>query len=304
MEHLIKDLDRDEVRSGFLVTSRRKKIWNVELMILMELDRICKKHGLRYFLDSGTMLGAVRHQGFIPWDDDMDLVMMRPEYEELKRIAPVEMKDPFFFQTVYTDRCIYNIAKCRYNRSSAIEFPRDREVNQGVFIDIWPLDAVADGSPRSERIYLIERELYTATVDSESAWHMLEQGENVIPSETLRRVLALPAVERFREFESFCEKHFHDSSMVNCFAMEAGGRFQYEDCSKKLYEDVVYLPFEGLELPVPVGYEELLRRYYGDWRKIVKMSAHATFLFSPDIPYGELLDKISFDDGDCGIANF
>ena len=93
----IKDIHTDEIRCDFLVTTDRKKVWQVELELLAEFDRICRKYGLRYFADYGTLLGAARHKGFIPWDDDIDVTMMRPDYERLKQIMKQErLPEPFF----------------------------------------------------------------------------------------------------------------------------------------------------------------------------------------------------------------
>ena len=72
---------REEIRNGFLVTEKMKRIWYTEISLLQELDRVCKKYGLRYFAEYGTLLGAVRHKGFIPWDDDIDVAMFRDDYE-------------------------------------------------------------------------------------------------------------------------------------------------------------------------------------------------------------------------------
>lgn len=93
----IKDLYKDEIRCNFLVTSARKKIWQVDMYLLREVDRICRKHDITYFADYGTLLGAVRHKGFIPWDDDIDLVMLRPDYEKFKLVAQHELDAPIFF---------------------------------------------------------------------------------------------------------------------------------------------------------------------------------------------------------------
>mgnify|MGYP001218621471 CR=1 FL=1 len=68
------------------------------------MERICKANGLKYFADSGTLIGAIRHEGYIPWDDDIDIMMFREEYDKLCKVAPKELKYPYFFQTEYTDK--------------------------------------------------------------------------------------------------------------------------------------------------------------------------------------------------------
>ena len=73
----------EEYKCDFKVDVVRKKVWAIEIDLLLEFDRVCKKHGLKYFLAFGSLLGAIRHQGFIPWDDDMDVVMPRDDYQKL-----------------------------------------------------------------------------------------------------------------------------------------------------------------------------------------------------------------------------
>ena len=97
----------EEVRDGYKVSHEMKKVWAVELDLLAEFQRVCKKHNIKYIASGGTMLGAVRHKGFIPWDDDIDLMMLREEYEKLCIVAPSEFKHPYYFQTDRTDNCIF-----------------------------------------------------------------------------------------------------------------------------------------------------------------------------------------------------
>ena len=142
----IKDIYRDEIRDGFLVTADRKKIWQVEMELLEVLDRICRRNGLRYFVDYGTLLGAVRHRGFIPWDDDIDVVMMRPDYERLKLVIAREgLREPFFFQTAHTDNVTIMIGKLRNKNTSGVQDFSTYRYCQGIFLDIWPLDAAPEG---------------------------------------------------------------------------------------------------------------------------------------------------------------
>ena len=95
-------LDEEEI-SGYLVTSQMKEVWAVELDLMAQLDRVCRENGLTYFAGAGTLLGAVRHHGFIPWDDDMDFYMLREDYNKLIGLAN-EFKEPYFLQNTYSYR--------------------------------------------------------------------------------------------------------------------------------------------------------------------------------------------------------
>ena len=120
-----------------------KDLQNVELEILLEVDRICKKHGVKYFLVSGTLLGAVRHKGFIPWDDDIDICMPVSDYRKFCKIAQEELGENFFFQSYETDFYDRWFAKIRKNNTTCIEkVYENSRLHQGVWIDIFPLIGV------------------------------------------------------------------------------------------------------------------------------------------------------------------
>ena len=85
----------DEVRDGFFVPSEIKRAWVAELEVLSEIDKICKKHNIQYFADRGVLLATVRHEGFIPWDDDLDIVMKREDYCRFMEIAQTELPEGF-----------------------------------------------------------------------------------------------------------------------------------------------------------------------------------------------------------------
>jgi lipopolysaccharide cholinephosphotransferase len=115
----------------------------IMLEMLVEFDAICQKHHLQYWLDSGTLLGAVRHQGFIPWDDDIDLSMPLEDYNKFQEIAPNELSENIFFQTTQTDAPFKaDYMKLRSNKATIVEFhEKNREIayHQGVFVDIFPM---------------------------------------------------------------------------------------------------------------------------------------------------------------------
>ena len=89
------DFFKDEVRHGFYIPTAIKQAWAAELSVLSEIDKVCRKHDIKYFADWGTLLGTVRHGGFIPWDDDLDICMMRKDYQKFLAIAKAELPEEF-----------------------------------------------------------------------------------------------------------------------------------------------------------------------------------------------------------------
>ena len=120
-----------------------RKAQLIMLDMLIEFDALCKKHQLQYWLDSGTLLGAVRHQGFIPWDDDIDLAMPVEDYNKFLKIANSELSRDIFLQTAQTDKSFkFDYIKLRSNKASIVEFhEKDKQIkyHQGVFVDIFPM---------------------------------------------------------------------------------------------------------------------------------------------------------------------
>lgn len=125
---------------------RLEDIWKAEQEIMNEIDRVCRENGLRYSLAYGTLLGAVRHGGFIPWDDDVDIMMPREDYERLRAIWPEKANKGFILEdeTMYDDY-VNNFAKIRKNHTTFLQFEveRTRSYHKGFFVDIFPGDRVA-----------------------------------------------------------------------------------------------------------------------------------------------------------------
>lgn len=123
------------------------KLHSLHLVLANEVRRICEKHNIKYFMIAGTLLGAIRHQGFIPWDDDMDIGMLRIDYEKFINACEKELdRNKFYLQNDKMDRnYTYNFAKLRLNGTEIIEeFSLDVETHQGIYIDIFPFDNVPD----------------------------------------------------------------------------------------------------------------------------------------------------------------
>jgi len=133
-----------------------RKAQLIMLEMLIEFDAICKKHRLQYWLDSGTLLGAVRHQGFIPWDDDIDLSMPIEDYTKFLDIARAELSNNIFLQTSQTDKNFkFDYIKLRSNKARIVEFhEKDKKINyhQGVFVDIFPMLTI-ENTEKNEKFY-------------------------------------------------------------------------------------------------------------------------------------------------------
>ena len=132
--------------------------------LLQALDSVCKKHRIRYMLFAGTALGAVRHKGFIPWDDDLDVVMLRPEYERFLAVAGQELdSEKFFLQKEFSEHWPMFFSKLRRNGTTCLErfIPRDPQIHQGVYIDIFPCDNLSD-SPLVGKLQFLASKLVIA----------------------------------------------------------------------------------------------------------------------------------------------
>lgn len=124
------------------------KVWKVEQEILDVVHSVCVKNDLRYALYYGTLLGAVRHKGFIPWDDDIDIIMPREDYEKLIALWKTEAPANYVLQNYYTDPdTTNNFTKIRKDHTTFIQDDEEREkkYHKGIFIDIFPVDRMAPG---------------------------------------------------------------------------------------------------------------------------------------------------------------
>lgn len=142
-----KDSTQGTEKQKYLAPKELRLLQLTELEILLEFDRICRKHGIKYTIIGGTLLGAVRHNGFIPWDDDADVGMLRTEYDRFKEACKAELDNTrFYFQDQFeTEGYRWGYAKLRrkgtaFVRTNTEEFPYE----QGVYIDIMPLDYIPE----------------------------------------------------------------------------------------------------------------------------------------------------------------
>lgn len=284
---------REEVRCGFPVTEKMKRVWAVQLSMLDEVERICRKYGLRYFADSGTLIGAVRDKGYIPWDDDIDLAMLREDYERFVKVAPRELGEGLKLQTVYTEEnYLRGHAQIRDGRTTGYNEEDARAgYNCGIFIDIFPLDGMPDGKLAARlwafQVRLCWMVLYT--------WYRYDYYEKKTLAGRLLygfgRLLHIPMRRAYRRYEMVCARYKgkHTKRVCDTVFISQLAKNTWE---RKWFEDVVYLPFENRQIPAPVGYDGRLRAEYGEyWKPAKAPTMHGGLVLDPEVPYEEYLKR-------------
>lgn len=283
----------DEERCGYFVSSKMKKVWAVQMDMLCELDRICEKYGLTYYADSGTLIGAIRHKGFIPWDDDIDIAMMRSDFQKLLKVANKELKAPLFLQSVYSDRnYVRALARIRNSATTAIDkADLDKPFNHGIFIDIFPLDNVPENriirKVWCKKIRIIRRLLRN--------WAYYEITEKKSLSKKLFSKFLRDAVDRigykrvYRYLENVCGAFNKKRTKYVSYVSYSFGK-QKHIWRRSLFDQCHKVPFEFVEINVPDGYDERLRVEYGEYMVLKNIpSTHGNVILEPDIPYKEYL---------------
>lgn len=283
-----------EVRNGYHVSEFMKQIWKVETDLLSKLLDVCERYGLRCWVDGGTMLGAVRHGGFIPWDDDIDVCMPRTDYDKLISIGQKEFHHPYFLQSAYSDNQYFRgHAQLRNSLTTAIR-PSEayRPFNQGIFIDIFPLDGVPDDPQETKQLIHSIHKTYS---------YLKAANLHILYSGRLGQIFRKIRCNRWVKREGWSNIYAVTENKLRQTSVETADRwaelsFSGDDIvfDKSLFSQTVWLNFENIKVPVPVGYDKFLRTQYGD-NYMTPMKApnyHGELVFSVNRSYDEVRPEV------------
>ena len=283
----------EEVRNDYRVSSKMKEIWSVELDLLAEFMRVCKKHDIHFWVDSGTLLGAVRHQGMIPWDDDIDVVIMRDEYKKLCKVAPSEFSNPYFFQTEDTDPgSLRGHAQLRNSETTGIlqsELSSKLPFNQGIFIDIFPLDSVPN-TEKEQKIFLtkiMNQGKKMAKITKRYRYDQRWWKRCIYRFYRIAyRFLGISYKPLYDALDKIFQTYDNNDACKYLQDLTTASMDNFHPFLKEWFKDTIYFPFEMLTVPVPKEYDKILKVYYGDWHKMVRGgSVHGGVIFDTDKSY-------------------
>lgn len=286
------DFLKEEVRNDFLVTTERKKVWAIILDLMVEFDRVCKKYDIKYYLDGGSLLGAIRHNGFIPWDDDIDVTMPRDDYERFVKLSE-EFKHPYFLQTPYTDpEYFYSFAKVRNSNTTALnQMFKYQSFNHGIWISIFPLDRFP--LQEGENTYLQIREL---TAENSTYMRIKNPFLDEVNRKRVENYSGRNPLETFEAIQKLATKYNNVETEYWGTIILTIVKYGRKPLPISSYNTIVKHAFEHLEFPIPIGYDAVLKTEYGDYMKlppVEEREGHDTTLFDADKPYTEYLKGLN-----------
>lgn len=286
------DFFKEEVRCDYLVTEKMKKLWAVIMDLYLEFARVCDKYGLRYFGYGGTILGAIRHEGFIPWDDDLDVCMPREDYEKLISIASQEFKGPYLLQTPYSDPGYFKtIARLmnKYTTYVSRAFLHSG-MGHGCILDILPLD---NCNPDT-----IEQEMQQIKVSAKRCSEYLKRNDTDIMTpeqyDCWKQNMPDDPMKEWEIIQQVATKWSDIDTDYYCMKtfVIPGGRYN-KPVPKEWFTSAETKKFESIEVKVPKDYENLLVSIYGDYMQFPPVekrgSWHGSLILDPEKPWTDYL---------------
>lgn len=294
MSNMRENFLEPETRCDTYISAEKKLAWKCMLDMLEEFIRVCKKYNFTYYAMGGTMLGAARHQGMIPWDDDIDVMMPREDYDRIQEVLQKELPSYMFLQSTLTDEQYMNPhLKIRDSRTSGIDLryvSKGYHFNHGIFIDIFPLDGCPDDESQLRR--QIRKSVFWKRCELFTYGNNHKTPKALLKHYYCRLVVALMGRARYYRLR---ERFFAKYDIASCGRLVASAAtFGYDTryaWPVELFDgETIELPFEYLTVSVPKQYEKILSITYGDWHTLVRGdSMHGELILDARTPYPQKL---------------
>lgn len=249
-----------------------------QLMIALEIKRICEKNDIKYFLDAGSLLGAVRHNGFIPWDDDMDIGMCKDDYERFVEVAPREMGQDYFLDNYVTNKKNpYVFSKVRLRGTTYIEnIGNENYEHNEIFVDIFPYYYISDNE-LERKIEGIRMAILSQAILSKSGYKVWK-GKGLIkrikfmPIDVIGKLFTMQFLRK--KIAVLYTKHNNTQRM----GIQAGSCYGYWYFEENILRETENHKFENEVFPIPKNYDIYLKVAYGDYMKLPPESERITHM--------------------------
>lgn len=269
-----------------------EKIHKIQIELAIEVKRICEKNRIDYFLIAGTLLGAVRHKGFIPWDDDMDIGMLREDYEKFLKACETDLSSDYYLQTWYTDSQFgLPIAKIRKNATKFVEKTSAKNhSHKGIYIDIFPYDNVPDNSILRKKHKLLTY-FYKRLVLLKSHYY-LENNKGYFKRLTIRMVKLIvkfiPKKYLIEKYNKQILKYNKDANTQEITIFGGAYSYKKESIRREWITNYQSINFESVEFNSPKDAHLMLKSIYGDYMSLPPKDERYNRHDIIEVDYGEV----------------
>ena len=256
------DFFKEEVKCDYLISKTQKMVWAMQLDLYLVFEEICKKYGLKYFVMYGSLLGAVRHNGFIPWDDDVDVAMPREDFDVFLRVAPKELDEPYALQDPYTyPNCfITNVTLRNSMGTFTSKVFRKLDYNKGIAMDVFPMDYCNPDTVMQDRLKIYNH------IKRCSSWMKL-QNEDLLTLEQKKDCMNYLTDNPLHDWEEIhriaSNPDYYGSEWMTQAIIVVNLNHPYLFRSK-WFESTIPHEFENIEVRIPVGWHEILSTRFGN----------------------------------------